>query len=41
HDLVMDMNQMISIRGPDVYQSSIYTSIVKKQEYARSFSIAK
>ncbi|CAG8611293.1 13367_t:CDS:2 [Dentiscutata erythropus] len=28
------INQLISIRGPDAYQASIHTSITRKQEYA-------
>ncbi|CAG8842130.1 39240_t:CDS:1, partial [Gigaspora margarita] len=35
------MNQLISIRGPNAYQASIHTSITQKQEYAYSFGIAK
>ncbi|CAG8685412.1 13397_t:CDS:2, partial [Racocetra persica] len=41
HDSVIDMNQVISIRGPDIYQPSIHASIIEKQEYACSFENPK
>ncbi|CAG8741864.1 3785_t:CDS:2, partial [Cetraspora pellucida] len=36
-----EMNQLISICGPDTYQASIHTSITQKQEYAYGFGVAK
>ncbi|CAG8820843.1 35076_t:CDS:2, partial [Gigaspora margarita] len=35
------INQLISICGPNTYQASIHTSITQKQEYAYSFGVAK
>ncbi|CAG8553362.1 21565_t:CDS:2 [Cetraspora pellucida] len=31
------INQLISIHGPNIYQASIHTSIIQKQEYAYDF----
>ncbi|CAG8688445.1 6898_t:CDS:2, partial [Racocetra fulgida] len=36
-----ETNQIISIRGPDMYKASIYKSIIQKQEYAHGFGVAK
>ncbi|CAG8645283.1 40999_t:CDS:2 [Gigaspora margarita] len=40
-DTIAETNQVISIREPDVVQSSIYKDIMQKQEYAYGFGIAK
>ncbi|RIB25832.1 hypothetical protein C2G38_403024 [Gigaspora rosea] len=40
-DTIEETNQVISIRGPDVVQPSIYKDITQKQEYAHGFGIAK
>ncbi|CAG8709219.1 15212_t:CDS:1, partial [Cetraspora pellucida] len=36
-----EMNQVISIYRSDAYQANIHASVIQKQEYAYSFSIAK
>ncbi|CAG8852730.1 6478_t:CDS:2, partial [Gigaspora margarita] len=36
-----EINQVISICGPDMYRASIHYNITQKQEYAHSFGIAK
>ncbi|CAG8565017.1 3468_t:CDS:2, partial [Cetraspora pellucida] len=36
-----EMNQLISICGPNTYQASVHTSITQKQEYAYGFGVAK
>ncbi|CAG8632366.1 18965_t:CDS:1, partial [Racocetra fulgida] len=40
-DTNKEINQVVSIHGPDAYRASIYISIIQKQEYAHSFGIAK
>ncbi|CAG8577812.1 hypothetical protein C2G38_2252528 [Gigaspora rosea] len=41
HETSIEMNQVISIRGPDVYQPRICKNITQKQEYTHGFGIAK
>ncbi|CAG8640818.1 22693_t:CDS:2, partial [Gigaspora margarita] len=40
-DMYGEVNQVISIRGFDMFQARIHTSIVQKQEYAHGFGFAK
>ncbi|RIB11402.1 hypothetical protein C2G38_2203515 [Gigaspora rosea] len=40
-DMNKEMNQVVSIRGSNMYQASIYASVTEKQKYAHGFGIAK
>ncbi|CAG8508493.1 3884_t:CDS:2 [Racocetra persica] len=40
-DTYEEINQVISIRGPDTYRASIYNNIKQNQEYAYGFGVAK
>ncbi|CAG8779512.1 17762_t:CDS:2, partial [Dentiscutata erythropus] len=40
-DTNKEMNQVIAIRGPNIYQASIHACVTQKQEYAHRFGIAK
>ncbi|CAG8821564.1 10667_t:CDS:2, partial [Dentiscutata erythropus] len=40
-DTKEEMNQVIAIHKPNIYQASIYACVTQKQEYAHGFGIAK
>ncbi|CAG8780890.1 41382_t:CDS:2, partial [Gigaspora margarita] len=41
HETSIEINQVIFIRGPDIYQPRICKNITQKQEYTHGFGIAK